>query len=166
MASAESSASGSRSGGQVLLGALTATAGAAILAYEIWIELYLVLITAVVAVSVWLMLGKTRRPLAQAQKRTALVAGIAMGFWVFTTTALRLADSSGTEDGAGASSVVTVSPRGNELGAREIMTGGIVSTLGGAALAYGALKLRKRSRKGRRHRLNSVEVSNPAESAF
>jgi SAM-dependent methyltransferase len=117
----------------------------------------------IVALSVWLMLGKKRRPLIRLQKRITLIAAIAIGFWVCTTAALRFADSSGTEDGAGATSVVTVGPRGSQEGPEEIMLGGIVSSIGGAALAIGTLKMRSRIHRVRRRRSKSLNVSRPTE---
>jgi hypothetical protein len=157
MAGSESGRSHSTS--ERFLAGLVAAVGAAILIRELWVELYLVLITAIVALSAWMMLGKTRRPLIRVQKRITLIAGIAIGFWVCTTTALRFADSSGTEDVAGATSVVTVGPRGSQEGPAEIMLGGIVATVGGAALAIGILKMRRRTHRARRRRSSSVKAS-------
>jgi hypothetical protein len=159
----ESGNGSSRSTAERFLGGLAAVAGAAIIVREAWVELYLVLITAIVALSVWLMLGKKRRPLIRLQKRITLIAAIAIGFWVCTTAALRFADSSGTEDGAGATSVVTVGPRGSQEGPEEIMLGGIVSSIGGAALAIGTLKMRSRIHRVRRRRSKSLNVSRPTE---
>jgi hypothetical protein len=131
---------------------------------EVITAAYIVIATAIVASVVWPIVGGKRRNM-RLKKQISLVAIITIGFWVFTTAAIGFADSSEAEAGAGASSLVSVSPSGREMSTHELMLYGIVASLGLAAIAGGfALLERKTSRRKARHEKASEESSVPFQA--
>jgi hypothetical protein len=97
------------------------------------------MLTAIVVACVWPLLGNRRgHRTSGMRRRVVLLCGVTAGFWVCTTTAVRFADSSGTEDGAGATSLVNVSPWGHNEDPSGLMVSGIVSAIALSALMYAA----------------------------
>jgi hypothetical protein len=132
--------------------------GAGLTLFELFAATYLVIATAIVVGVIWPIVGGKRRNMPL-KKQISLVAIITVGFWVFTTSALKFADSSGVEAGGGAPSLVTVSPSGREMSTRELMLHGMLATLSFAAIAAGmALRERKTSRR-RRGREKALQES-------
>jgi hypothetical protein len=113
--------------------------GGIFVAYAARTALYILLITAVVAVCVWPLLQKRgRRGSFGMAKRIGLLCAVVSGFWICTTTAFRFADSSGTENGAGATSTVNVSPWGHDEDPSALLTSGLICALGVSALTLAA----------------------------
>lgn len=93
-----------------IAGVIAVIAGAGALLVEALSATYVLLGTAIVVAVVWpIAYGKRRNPI-RTKKHITLVAVVSIGFWICTTTALRFADSSEEEGGAGAPSLVSVSP--------------------------------------------------------
>jgi hypothetical protein len=113
--------------------------GLALAAYALKTALYIFLLTAVVAGCVWPLLIRRRSRVSYGMtRRITLLCVITIGFWIVTTTAVRFADSSGTEDGAGASSLVSVSPWGHDEDPAALLVSGFISAVGISAIVLGA----------------------------
>ena len=136
-----------------LIGGATALVGVAIALYEFAVATYVVIGTLIVLAVVWPMLRARVRKASRKRRQVMLAAGVAIGFWVTTTTALRFADSSDLETGIGSASMVSVSPWGGEMNARDLMVHGVTSALAFALIGYGVLLgLHSQREHSRRHR--------------
>lgn len=125
---------------------LATLAGIGLVAYAFSTALYILVLTSIVAVAVWPMLArKGRRRASHFASRALLLFGATAGFWIVTTTAVRFADSSGAEDGAGASSLVNVSPWGHDEDPSGLLKSGLVSALGVSAIAFALASRRRRA---------------------
>ena len=129
--------------------------GGALTLWEVVDATYVVIATAIVLSVVWPIVGGKRRSM-RLRKQITLVAVIGVGFWVFTTTALGFAESSGAEEGGGASSLVTVGLSGHEMNTRELMLHGVMATLAIAAIAGGLTLLGTKAAHHRRRRHKSM----------
>jgi hypothetical protein len=126
--------------------AVALVVGLALAAFALKTALYIFLLTAVVALCVWpLLIRKRTRVSYGMTRRVVLLAAITMGFWIVTTTAVRFADSSGTEDGAGATSLVSVSPWGQDEDPSALLTSGFISALSISAIVLAARGFGRRS---------------------
>ena len=120
------------------MSALAALFGLLLLVYALVTALYIVVLTAIVAVCLWPLLArKARTRSSHLTSRVLLLCAATGGFWIVTTTAVRFADSSGSEDGAGAASLVTVSPWGNEADPSSLLTSGLIAAIGVSAVVFG-----------------------------
>lgn len=118
---------------------LALAVGLVFAAYAFSNALYILLLTAIVVACVWRLLGTRGRHRNSAMARkVGLLCAVTVAFWVCTTTAVRFADSSGTEDGAGATSLVNVSPWGHNEDPSGLMVSGILSAVGLSALVFAA----------------------------
>ena len=127
-----------------IIGIAAILVGAGLTLIEVARAPYLVVGTLIVLAVVWPMLrGKTINS-SRVKKQITLSAIVASGFWICTTAALRFADSGDAESSAGVASLVSVSPWGGEMTARELMLHGVVSTLALALVAYGFVLVTKK----------------------
>ena len=134
-----------------IIGVAAIVAGATLGAAEFFWAPYLVVGTLIVLAVVWPMVRGRANNSAGLRKQILLSAAVASGFWFCTTAALRFADSGDANSGAGAASLVSVSPWGTEMNASELMVNGVASALSFALIAYGAgLVTKKESHRRRR----------------
>jgi hypothetical protein len=118
--------------------AAAALFGFLLLVYALATALYIVILTVVVAVCVWPLLARrARRRNTHTTTRVVLLCAATTGFWIVTTTAVRFADSSGAEDGAGATSLVSVSPWGPEADPSSLLKSGLLAAIGVTAVMFG-----------------------------
>ena len=140
-------------------------AGVAIALYEFAVATYVVIGTLIVVAVVWPMLRARVRKASRMRRQVMLAAGVAIGFWVSTTTALRFADSSDLEPGIGSASMVSVSPWGGEMNARDLMVHGVVSALALGLIGYGLLLSTQKESDHRHRRHRHSGPSHTATSA-
>jgi hypothetical protein len=129
--------------------------GAALTLWELVDATYVVIATAIVLSVVWPIVSGKRRNM-RLRKQITLVASITVGFWIFTTTALGFAESSGAEEGGGASSLVKVGLSGREMNTRDLVLHGVMATLALAAIAGGLTLLQTKGAHHRRRRHKSM----------
>jgi hypothetical protein len=146
-----------------LVGATAVVVGASLVVLELSKSLYVLAATLTVGAVVWPMVRAKIRNSSRVKKRITLVAAIAIGFWVCTTTALRFADSSDSEPGNGTASLVRVNPWGGEMSARDLLIHGIVSTIALGLLAHGLLAVVKTDSRRRRGKART-SGNDPASS--